>query len=318
MNLPPGLLRPAVRQLQRHVLNPSLPWETQRSRLDAFMRASPPARGSKVSSRDLAGIRADVVTAGPGSRAGAVGQGAAAVGRGSPAGTVLHFHGGGYCVGSAAMARSWAAAVSARTGCQVVLPEYRLAPEHPHPAALDDARAVLKALASSEATGPIVLSGDSAGGGLALALLLALRAEGQPLPAGCVLLSPWLDLGQDRRADHRLVRKDLLLSPAWLAACVKAYAGSNSLTDPALSPLLADHHGLPPLLIQAGTDELLAPDSSRLAASAAGAGVDVTYTRWPGMWHDFALQPGQLAAANSAVDQVAWFVAKLAPPRFAG
>jgi epsilon-lactone hydrolase len=293
MNLPPALLRPAVRQLKRQVLNPSLPWETQRRRLDAFTRASPPARGSTVTKRDLSGIPAEVVTAG----------------QGIPAGTVLHFHGGGYCVGSAAMARSWAAAISARTGCQVVLPEYRLAPEHPHPAALDDARAVLKALGSSD--GPIVLSGDSAGGGLALALLLASRAAGQPLPAGCVLLSPWLDLSLDRRADHRLVRKDLLLSPAWLAACAKAYAGSNSPADPALSPLLADHHGLPPLLIQAGTDELLAPDSSRLAASAAAAGVDVTYTRWPRMWHDFALQPGQLAAASSAVDQAAWFVAKV-------
>jgi epsilon-lactone hydrolase len=292
MKLPPALLRPAVRQLQRHVLNPALPWQTQRSRLDKFMRASPAARGSTVTKRDLDGIPAEVVTAG----------------QGGSAGTVLHFHGGGYCVGSAAMARSWAAALSAKTGCQVVLPEYRLAPEHPHPAALDDARVVLKALASEAAAGPIVLSGDSAGGGLALALLLALRAEEQPLPAGCILLSPWLDLGSDRRADRRLVRKDLLLSPAWLAACVRAYAGSNSLTGPALSPLLADHHGLPPLLIQAGSDELLAPDSERLAASAATAGVDVTYTRWPGMWHDFALQPGQLAAANSAVDQAAWFV----------
>src|SRR3984957_4847241 len=121
MNLPPALLRPAVRQLQRHVLNPALPWQTQRNRLDKFMQASPPARGSTVTKRDLSGIHAEVVIAG----------------QGRSAGTVLHFHGGGYGVGWAAVARSWAAAVSAKTGCQVILPEYRVAPEHPHPAALE-------------------------------------------------------------------------------------------------------------------------------------------------------------------------------------
>ena len=101
-------------------------------------------------------------------------------------------------MGSARTARAWAAHLSAAAACPVVVPEYRLAPEHPHPAALDDARAVMQALLDDAAPGSVVVSGDSAGGGLALALVLARRDAGQELPAGCILLSPWLDLGADR------------------------------------------------------------------------------------------------------------------------
>jgi epsilon-lactone hydrolase len=203
--------------------------------------------------------------------------------------TVIHFHGGGYCVGSARTVRSWAAYLSAQAGCRVVLPEYRLAPEHPYPAALE----------------------DSAGGGLALALVLWMREEGLELPAGCILLSPWLDLGRDRRAVPDLVRRDVLLSPDWLDACARAYADPSAWAGHLVSPLRAAHSGLPPLLIQAGTEELLAPDAELLTASASAAGVDVTYTRWPRMWHDFVLQPGLLAAADSALAQASWFVSQV-------
>ena len=224
---------------------------------------------------------------------------------------MIHFHGGGYCVGSARTVRSWAAHLSAQAGCRVVLPEYRLAPEHPYPAALEDARAVLRALSGETKPGSVVVSGDSAGGGLALALVLWMREEGLELPAGCILLSPWLDLGRDRRAVPDLVRRDVLLSPDWLGACARAYADPSAWAGHLVSPLRAAHSGLPPLLIQAGTDELLAPDAELLAASASAAGVDVTYTRWPRMWHDFALQPGLLAAADSALTQASWFVSKV-------
>lgn len=225
--------------------------------------------------------------------------------------TVVHFHGGGYCLGSAGMVRSWAAHLSAQAGCRVVLPEYRLAPEHPYPAALTDARAVASALMRDCAPGSIVLSGDSAGGGLALALLLFMREEGADLPAGCILLSPWLDLGRDRWALADLVRRDVLLSPEWLDACARAYADPAAWSDHLVSPLHAAHSGLPPLLIQAATSELLAPDAALLAASASAAGTDVTYSRWPGLWHDFVLQPGMLAAADSALAQSAWFARRL-------
>ena len=126
-----------------------------------------------------------------------------------------------------------------------------------------------------------------------------------------MLLSPWLDLGRDRRALGDLVRRDVLLRPDWLDACARAYSDPGSWADATVSPLCASHEGLPPLLIQAGTDELLAPDAGLLAASAAEAGADVTYTRWPGMWHDFMLEPGLLAAADSAVRQAAWFARRV-------
>jgi acetyl esterase/lipase len=291
--LPPAIVRAGVRQLGRRCLDPGLPWAVQRTRLDQLTRALPPPRGTALTEQDVAGVRAEVVSARDT----------------DPRVTVVHFHGGGYCVGSARTARSWAAHLSAHAGCRVVLPEYRLAPEHPYPAALDDARAVITAL--SEAADPrlLVVSGDSAGGGLALAALVRMRDEDLRLPAGCVLLSPWLDLARNRSALTRLVQRDVMLSPGWLDACARAYADQAAWDDPLVSPLRAGHRGLPPLLIQAGTEELLAPDAELLAGGTRAAGVQVTYTRWPRMWHDFALEPGLLAAADSALAQTAWFIA---------
>ena len=310
LRLPAPAARLSARPLRSQVLSPAVPWDVQRRRLDRVMGSSPLPRGTTVEPVTLNGVTTEVVTAR----------------EARPGVTVVHFHGGGYCVGSARIVRSWAARLSGRARCRVVLPEYRLAPEHAHPAALDDARAVLAALldpaadnqaadnqAAGNQAGPasVVVSGDSAGGGLALALLLARRHAGQPLPAGAMLLSPWLDLTVDRQAMPELVRRDAVLSPAWLEACAAAYAGAADRADPAVSPLLAGADGLPPLLIQSGSDDLLAPDAGRLAASASAAGVDVTYTRWPGLGHDFVLQPGLLAAADSALAQAAWFVAEM-------
>ena len=299
LRVPPATMRLGMRQVGRRCLDPALPWPVQRTRLDQVTRISLVPRRTTVTEQTIAGLRAEVVSCrAPGSRL-----------------TVIHFHGGGYCLGSARMARSWAAQLSARTGCRVVLPEYRLAPEHPYPAALQDARAVMSALSGLGADGPVVVSGDSAGGGLALALVLSMRDEGQEPPAGAILLSPWLDLGRDRRAVPDLVRRDVLLDPDWLDACARAYADPSAWADHLVSPLHAAHSGLPPLLIQAGTEELLAPDAELLAASASAAGVEVTYTRWPRMWHDFVLQPGLLAAADSALAQASWFVRKVTASR---
>jgi epsilon-lactone hydrolase len=298
--VPPAVLRLGIRQLGRRCLDPALSWPVQRTRLDQLTRISPRPRGTTVTKQAIAGVPAEVVSS---SRTTGAQR------------TVIHFHGGGYCLGSASMARSWAAHLSAQMGCRVVLPEYRLAPEHPYPAALEDARAVIGALSGEATPGSVVVSGDSAGGGLALALVLSMRDEGQELPAGCVLLSPWLDLGRDRRAVPDLVRRDILLNPDWLDACARAYADPSTWAGHLVSPLRDPHSGLPPLLIQAGTEELLAPDAERLAASAAAAEVDVTYTRWPRMWHDFVLQPGLLAAADSALAQASWFVSRVTASR---
>jgi epsilon-lactone hydrolase len=295
LRVPPAVLRAGVRPLGRRCLDPALPWPVQRARLDRLTGTALLPRGTAMTEQTIGGVSAEVVSA----------RNAAS------RRTVVHFHGGGYCVGSARTPRSWAAQLSARTGCRVVLPDYRLAPENPFPAGLDDARAVLAALLSDAKPDSVVVSGDSAGAGLALALLLSRRDGGAELPAGCILLSPWLDLGCDRRADPELVRRDVLLTPDWLDACARAYADPAAWSGGLVSPGRADHGGLPPLLIQAGADDLLAPDAESLAASAAAAGVDTTYTRWPRMWHDFALQAGLLAAADSAVAQAAWFVRRV-------
>jgi epsilon-lactone hydrolase len=295
LRVPPAVMRLGVRLLGRRCHDPALPWPVQRTRLNQLARASLLPRGIAVSQQLIGGVPSAVVTCGDP----------------FPPRTLIHFHGGGYCTGSAHTALSWSARLGKRAGCRVVLPEYRLAPEHPYPAALDDAHAIVTALLADAEPGSVVLSGDSAGGGLALALLVRLRDQGAELPGGCILLSPWLDLGRDWRSVPALARRDVLLSPAWLEACADAYSGPSARRDPAISPLRADHAGLPPLLIQAGTDELVAPDAEQLAASAAAAGVDVTYTSWPGMWHDFMLQPGLLAAADRAMSQAVWFVAKM-------
>jgi epsilon-lactone hydrolase len=303
VRVPPAVIKFVARQLRRRVLNPELPWPVQRHRLEMFARSSPAPRGTAVEETTLGGVRAEVVSASgaeQGRTAGGLGAASARVA------TVLHFHGGGYCLGSPRLAKTWAARLSNHANCRVVLPDYRLAPEHPYPAALDDAQDVMKALLAEAAPGSVLVSGDSAGGGLALSLLIAMRDRGEQLPAGCILLSPWLDLSRDLRAVPDLVRRDVLLSPEWLEACAAAYADSASTQDALVSPLRADHRGLPPLLIQAGADELLAPD--------AAAGVQVTYSRWPRMWHDFALQPGLLAAADSALAQASWFVTAVTGP----
>src|SRR5215469_8060888 len=246
VHVPPALVRLGARQVGRRVLNPRLSWEVQRRRLDKLVGSWPLPRGTSVTKTAWDGVPVEVVTAATG----------------TTAVTVVHFHGGGYCVGSPAEARNWAAHLIARTGCRVVLPAYRLAPEHPYPAAVDDARAVVSAALREAASETLVVSGDSAGGGLALGTALTLPGtiDGAGI-AGCILLSPWLDLTADWTAVPEPARRDVVLSPAWLEACARAYVPTGDRAHPLVSPLQADLVGLPPLLIQCGTDDLVAPDS---------------------------------------------------------
>lgn len=293
--VPPGLVRLGARLTSRHALDPALPWEVQRRRLGRLVRSWPLTGRPLAEKIALNGVPADVV--GPG--------GTAAV-------TVVHFHGGGYCVGSPGESRDWAAHVSARSGCRMVLPYYRLAPEHPYPAAVDDARTALEVVLAEAAPGTVLVSGDSAGGGLALVLAQGeVEERDRPRLAGCMLMSPWLDLTADWRADPELVRRDVVLTPDWLEACAGAYARDADRGQPGISPVHGELAGLPPLLIQCGTDDLVAPDSERLAARARAAGVDVTSTRWPRLWHNFPLQPGLISAADAAVAQTARFIVRM-------
>jgi monoterpene epsilon-lactone hydrolase len=288
-HVPQTLVRLGARRVSRRAFDPALPWEVQRRRLDRLVRSWPLRRGTSVTKTALNGVRVEVVTA-----------------TATSAVTVVHFHGGGYCVGSPAEARDWAAYLSARAACRMILPDYRLAPEHPYPAALEDARAVLRAVLAETEPETVVVSGDSAGGGLALIL-----AQSEPRLAGCMLMSPWLDLTADWSADPELARRDVILTPAWLEACAQAYAQQADRAQPTISPLHGDLEGLPPLLIQCGTDDLVAPDARRLEARARAAGVDVTASRWPRLWHNFPLQPDLLAVADVAVTEAASFIARV-------
>jgi cation diffusion facilitator CzcD-associated flavoprotein CzcO/acetyl esterase/lipase len=217
-----------------------------------------------------------------------------------PGRALLYLHGGGFSTGSPRSYRALAAALSRATGSTVYLPDYRLAPAHPYPAALTDTLAAYRALlAAGLPASQVVLAGDSAGGHLALAAALRLRAEGAPLPAGLALLSPWLELSRPPGAGAG--SRDPLLGEAWLRSCARAYLASADPAGPGVTPLAADLAGLPPLHVQAGAEELLVGDADRLVARARAAGVPVGYDRWPGMWHDFQVFTGLLAAADEAV-----------------
>ena len=212
----------------------------------------------------------------------------------------MHFHGGGFTVGSPALGRGWVGALALRLGLEVILPDYRLAPENAFPAAFDDAYDVVADVLTRFPPASVAVSGDSAGANLALGAVQQRVARGESVPGSVVLVSPWLDLTVDRRADRSLVRRDPLLSPEWLATAAVAYA-PGQLEDPRVSPLLGVLEGLPPVFIQGGTDDILAPDAARLAT---GIGEAATLSVALGMWHDFSLQVGMLAAADRALEAV--------------
>lgn len=191
-------------------------------------------------------------------------------------GLLLYFHGGAYIGGSLASHRALTARLARSCGCEAIAVDYRLAPEHPYPAGLDDALAVYGHLLDGGAVPEqVVVAGDSAGGGLATAALLRLRDDALPLPAGAVLLSPWLDLTLSGAAVTDRAPVDPILRPEPLARSALAYGGDN-LRDPLVSPVFADPAGLPPLLVLVGTAEILLDDSRTFADVASAAGVSVT------------------------------------------
>lgn len=220
-------------------------------------------------------------------------------------GLVLLLHGGGYTSGSPRTHRRLAAHLSAAAGCPVVVPDYRLAPEHPFPAGLEDAAAAWAALG-----GPAALAGDSAGGGLAAALLLLLRERGLPGPVACGLMSPWADLVVGRGASYAENRHlDAETTREELEACAAHYLAGADPRDPLASPVEGDLSGLPPLLVQCGAVELLRDDGVRLAGRAREAGVDARCEVWPGLGHAWHLGvPGE-AAARAAVAGLGAFLA---------
>jgi len=205
---------------------------------------------------------------------------------------VLYFHGGGYCLGSIATHRALVGNLARAASARVASVEYRLAPEHPFPAAVDDAVAAYRALlATGIDPARIALAGDSAGGGLTAAALLGLRDRGDPLPACAVCISPWLDLSCSGPSMRTRVEQDPIVAPAQLRKLAEVYLGGASSREPLASPLFAELSGLPPVLVHVGTAETLLDDSIRFAERARAAGVDVSLEVWDEMvhvWHAFA------------------------------
>jgi len=207
-----------------------------------------------------------------------------------PGRAIVYLHGGGYATGTIGSARSLSSHLARATRSRVLAVDYRLAPEHPFPAAVDDAVAAYRfALSTGDVT--VALCGDSSGGGLALGTAIALRGLGEPAPATVVCLSPWTDLTLSGTSLHANRDSDPMVSAKSLGLMADAYLGGSDPRSPMASPLFADLVGLPPILVQVGTGELLLDDATRFAERAEAAGVDVTLELWPDVfhvWHAFA------------------------------
>jgi len=222
---------------------------------------------------------------------------------------LLHLHGGGYVTGSIDSHLMMCVPLAQTLQTNLLLPEYRLAPEHPFPAALEDALKTYRwLLAQGFQPQNIVISGDSAGGGLSLATVLALREAGDPLPAVVICLSPWADLTNSRqshitKADVEPVIKTELLNE-W-AAC---YSEAANLKNPLVSPVYADFHNFPPLLIQVGSDEILLDDSLALATKARADGVDVMLKVWDGLWHVWPALGSLIPESGLAFEELGEFI----------
>jgi epsilon-lactone hydrolase len=220
---------------------------------------------------------------------------------------LLFIHGGGYSLGSAATHRPLAARLARTLGVEALLPDYRLAPEHPCPAGLDDALAVWRAL-PEPTRARTILAGDSAGGGLALALSMSLRDAGELLPSALVLLSPWTDLTISGESVDRLAQHEIMLARPGLELMAARYAGALARDDARVSPLFGRFEGLPRMLIQVGGHEVLLDDARRAAQRATAAGVAATLQVWDHQNHVFQATPMLEAAALAIAEIARWIV----------
>ncbi len=231
---------------------------------------------------------------------------------GEPSPVLLYFHGGGYCFCSIRSHRKLVGHLATAAGCRALSVDYRLAPEDPHPAALTDAFAAYRWLLD-QGTRPddVVVAGDSAGGGIAVALLLKAKAEGVALPAAGVLLSPWVDLAMTAESLTTRADVDVRQDPVSTAWCAQQFLAGHDARDPYASPLYGELTGLPPLYVQAGDWDVLVDDSHRLADRARAAGVEVRLDRFPEMLHAHQMWAGNMPEADDAVARIGEYVRAL-------
>ena len=286
------LLRWVVRLLVKPVLSPRVPLRLQRAWVANFRFSLRSPRGTRHADVDMNGVRARCYRT-PASAEDRV---------------LLYFHGGGYVFGGYGSHGALAAQLAHAAGAQTYLVDYRLAPEHVYPAPVKDAVAAYRWLLERHAPTHIALAGDSAGGGLSVAALVAFREAGLPMPAAAALLSPFADLGVDGASVGEREERDPMLSSAFLQWCANRYCGGRPTNDPGMSPLYADLQGLPPLLIQVGSDEVLYSDAEDLAQRAREARVWVEFKPYEGLWHVFQLFAGWLKDADAAVAEIGEFL----------
>jgi len=269
------------------------PVEQRRAAFEAVTQMFPVPDDVKSEPVDAGGIPAEWIAA-PGA---------------DPERVIYYLHGGGYAMGSINTHREMVSRISRASGARALAIDYRLAPEHPFPAAVEDATAAYRWLLSAGVDpARLVIAGDSAGGGLTVATLVALRDAGDSLPAAAVCLSPWVDMegiGESMttkaEADPMVNREDLLEG-------AQAYLGGADPRTPLAAPLYADLKGLPPLLIHVGTAETLLDDSTRLAERAKAAGVDVTLEPWDDMIHVWQFLASMLPEGQQAIDRIGGFI----------
>lgn len=220
---------------------------------------------------------------------------------------ILYCHGGGYSTGSSLYARTLTGKLTTSTSMDVLSFDYRLAPENPYPAAVTDAMKVWNYLMLlGYGARDIILAGDSAGGNLALSLVLKLKEEGRLLPRGLILMSPWTDLTSSGKSHVTKAGIDPVLDAGYLAEMIHNYADGQELTDPFISPLFGDYDGFPPTYIQVGSNEILLDDSMMLYKKLLKANVSVKLDVFKGMWHVFQMSP--FKTAYEAMDKNAEFI----------
>lgn len=294
LSIPVPIVRMLARPVFRYGTHPRLPFRVQRRVLDvsSLLQLRPP--GTRVQPLTLGGRPAERISAG--------GPGGGV--RCEPQGAVLYLHGGGYTVGSLVTHRPLGAFLAHCVSRPVYVLDYRLAPEHPYPAALDDAQAAFEHLAAA-GTPPerIAVAGDSAGGGLALALALRLR-DRDMMPAALALIAPWAD-----PSDTPPRQRDLVIDADWARACAVAYRGNTATTDPGYAPLGGDLHGLPATFVQVDADELLYNQCQRLVQRLREANVATQLSVTHGLWHVAQLEASFMAPAAAAVRELSAFVA---------
>ena len=275
--------------------NPSPPrsLEQERREWDEFGATLPLPEGARVEAVDAGSVSAEWIDT-PGAHSGRV---------------LLLLHGGGYSSGSPRTHRKLAANLSLAASARVLTPDYRLAPEHPFPAGVDDSVRVYRWLLDQDSdASDIILAGDSAGAGLALSTLIALRDRRLPMPRAAVLMSAWTDLTASSPSLDTLRDVDIQVTREDLRQAGRVYVGDGDPADPRASTLFADLSGLPPLLMQVGGHEVLLDDSRIFAERARAAGVDATLTIHDGMWHVFQFEAPEIPEAQAAMDEIAAFI----------